>query len=294
MPRLIDHLVLPVSSLVIARARLERLGFTVAPDAVHPFGTQNACVFLADGTYLEPLSVADPVKAAEAAAQGNEFTRRDRIFRDAVGEDGFSALVVSSQDAVADRARFAPAGIDGGDLLEFSRGARTADGRDVVASFRLAFAETASKAFFLFACERLNPLPADRAHLERHANAVLGLRGLLLVAERPKAVQAVLETIMDAAARPAERGFRIEAQNGFVSVEQPRAVEVHLGSAAAYVAGTTEVAEPLQGAALIFATGDLAVTAQWLADKDVAFEKSGTRIVVAAAPGQGAAFVFEE
>jgi hypothetical protein len=29
----------------------------VAADARHPFGTENACVFFADGTYLEPLAL---------------------------------------------------------------------------------------------------------------------------------------------------------------------------------------------------------------------------------------------
>ena len=50
-PRALDHLVLPVRSLEAARADYERLGFLVAPDARHPFGTSNACVFLADGFY---------------------------------------------------------------------------------------------------------------------------------------------------------------------------------------------------------------------------------------------------
>ena len=53
-PRPLDHLVLPTRSLEIARQRLSALGFVVAPTGVHPFGTENACVFFAGGTYLEP------------------------------------------------------------------------------------------------------------------------------------------------------------------------------------------------------------------------------------------------
>lgn len=41
----IDHLVLPVEDIGIAVKRLVSLGFTVAPEALHPFGTRNACVF---------------------------------------------------------------------------------------------------------------------------------------------------------------------------------------------------------------------------------------------------------
>ena len=51
-PRALDHLVLPTTSLAVARDRLTTLGFTVAPDGVHPFGTVNCCIYLADGTFL--------------------------------------------------------------------------------------------------------------------------------------------------------------------------------------------------------------------------------------------------
>ncbi|NKC02735.1 VOC family protein [Ochrobactrum haematophilum] len=44
--RSVDHLVLPVEQLDEARARLSLLGFTVAPNAQHPFGTANVCSFL--------------------------------------------------------------------------------------------------------------------------------------------------------------------------------------------------------------------------------------------------------
>jgi hypothetical protein len=55
----LDHLVLPTGSLDAVRSRLSSLGFIVAPTGIHPFGTENACVFLADGTYLEPLAVGN-------------------------------------------------------------------------------------------------------------------------------------------------------------------------------------------------------------------------------------------
>ncbi|SPZ34390.1 putative lactoylglutathione lyase [Agrobacterium tumefaciens] len=44
-PYSVDHLVLPVEVIGVAVKRLVSLGFTVAPEALHPFGTQNACVF---------------------------------------------------------------------------------------------------------------------------------------------------------------------------------------------------------------------------------------------------------
>src|SRR6478735_9325969 len=105
-PRLLDHLVLPVIDLTTARGRYEQLGFTVAADALHPFGTENACVFLADKTYLEPLAVASREDCEAAALVGNVFIARDQAYRFRRGQDGFSAIVLSTNDAAGDHQRF--------------------------------------------------------------------------------------------------------------------------------------------------------------------------------------------
>ncbi len=85
-PHPLDHLVLPTTSLDCARTRLTSLGFVVAPTGVHPFGTENCCVFFADGTYLEPLAVGDERTAATAVGEGNVFVARDRAYRDTCGQ----------------------------------------------------------------------------------------------------------------------------------------------------------------------------------------------------------------
>ena len=71
MPRFVDHVVLPTADLSVVRKRMKKLGFTVAPEALHPFGTKNACVYLSDGTYLEPVAVAQREACEEAALAGN-------------------------------------------------------------------------------------------------------------------------------------------------------------------------------------------------------------------------------
>jgi hypothetical protein len=96
-PRPLDHLVLPVEDLETTRARHAALGFTVAADARHPFGTENACVFFADGSYLEPLAVASREECEQAARDGNVFVARDQAHRFRLGDTGFSAVVVGSE-----------------------------------------------------------------------------------------------------------------------------------------------------------------------------------------------------
>src|SRR4051812_14633197 len=135
----LDHLVLPTASLAVARARLTSLGFIVAPTGIHPFGTENCCVFFADDTYLEPLAVGDEHAAASAIAGGNVFVARDRLYRAKLGDEGFSAVVLGTGNAGADHARFAEAGLSAGDMLSFSRAFTDASGKSDMASFKLAF-----------------------------------------------------------------------------------------------------------------------------------------------------------
>ena len=176
----VDHLVLPVESLTVVRERLTSLGFTVAPDGIHPFGTANACVFFSDGTYLEPLVVNDPSKAEQAELEGNSFVQRDRLFRGSGNREGFSAMVLQSADAQADHARFEQDGMSGGPRLDFSRASVSANGESTTASFRLAFADLASPRFFAFTCERVNAALPTSGDAVEHPNGVTSLSGISL------------------------------------------------------------------------------------------------------------------
>src|SRR5690606_34239862 len=166
--RRLDHLVLPVAGLDAARTRLERLGFTVAPQGTHPFGTINACVYFADGTFIEPLAVGDAEIVKAALAAGNSFVLGDARFRAAVGEEGLSGLVLATGAADADHVAFVEKGISGGPMVEFSRPSLDKDGKADIASFRLAFAAPSGGAdAFFFNCERRKVPAIDRSALER-------------------------------------------------------------------------------------------------------------------------------
>ena len=100
-----DHVVLPVADLAVARARYQALGFTVAPNGIHPFGTYNCCIFLANGGVLEPLALHDAVLRDNVLREGeNEaFVRGHSDYVEQMGAEGFSHLVLQSGDAAADR-----------------------------------------------------------------------------------------------------------------------------------------------------------------------------------------------
>jgi catechol 2,3-dioxygenase-like lactoylglutathione lyase family enzyme len=288
-PRAIDHLVLPVVDLETSRDRMSRLGFTVAADARHPFGTENACVFFADDTYLEPLAVGSREDCLEAARIGNVFVARDLAFRFRRGE-GLSAIVVKTDDATADDRRYRDEGQGGGPVLEFSRQFRLPDGRSAEGAFRLAFAaDLRSPDFFAFACERVNPIPADRGDLVVHANGAAGLRRIVLVEENPSDFQYLLEMVLDQRDVTAHSfGMAIEASNASVDVLTSEGCSAHYGM------DSRHMERGLLGAAVVVAVADLGVTEACLAANGVGYHKTGARLVVAPEKGQGVTFAFEE
>lgn len=289
-PRPIDHLVLPVSDLAVARARLAALGFTVAPDARHPFGTENCCVFLADGSYLEPLGIANREECEAAALAGNSFVSRDQAFRFRRGLEGFSGIAMATGDAAADDARYRAAGLCGGAMLEFSRDMLLPDGGKATGSFRLAFAADArSPDFFFFASERVVALPSDRAALERHENGVVALAEAVLSEQNPTDFQYLLQEAAD------ER--EVEALSFGMSVETPRGRITVLNAAGLegfYGIAPAGGDRGLKGEAVVFRVADLSHCRHMLLARGIAFTERDDRLLVPPAPGQGVLFVFGE
>lgn len=289
-PRPIDHLVLPVCDLAVARERLSRLGFTVAPDARHPFGTENCCVFLPDGSYLEPLGVANREECEAAARDGNVFVARDQAFRFRRGPDGFSAIAMATDDARSDDARYTAEGFSAGSILEFSRDMLLPSGSSATGSFRLAFAaDQRAPDFFFFASQRLVALPAGEASLQQHANGVVALAEAVLSEQNPTDFQYLLQAAAD------ER--EVEAHSFGMSVDTPHGRISVLNSAgmqALYGVEPKGGDRGLKGEAVVFKVADLGRCRRHLQDNAIDFSERLGRLIVAAAPGQGALFVFGE
>jgi hypothetical protein len=289
-PHPLDHVVLPVVNIDVARERIGKLGFTVAADARHPFGTENACVFFADKTYLEPLGIASVEESEASARQGNFFTARNRAFRFRCGEEGLSALAFLSEDAGLDQKRFVGNGASAGEMLQFSRRMRMPDGSESVGSFRLAFsADLRAPDFFLFTCQRINSLPTDRAALETHANGVTGIAEIALCAPEPPAFAAFVGlAVGQAAVEKTGFGMNIAASNAKISLMTPEGLE-------AYFELTLSSADRgLRGRAILFKVADLAVTEAHLGANGITYTRKNNRILVKPTPGQGALFAFEE
>lgn len=284
----LDHLVLPTASLDVARARLTALGFVVAPTGIHPFGTENCCVFLADGTYLEPLAVGDAQAAAKAIAAGNVFVARDRVYRDRRGNEGFSALVLGTENADADHARYVEAGQSAGDMLSFSRSFADAAGKSDTASFKLAFASsTGATDAFLFACERIDAPKVNRTALQAHANGATGIVEVVAVSDTPSNQRRLISIAARDPAAGQESSTAFGLPNASLTLLDPAAFETRFGVPAG-------APSELRFACIVFSVRRADTVAKLLAANSIAHDIRGNDIVVQPAPGQGAAFIFRE
>lgn len=287
-PHPLDHLVLPTADLAVARARLTALGFTVAPRGVHPFGTDNCCVYFSDGTFMEPLAINDTETVAEAIASGNTFVARDRAYRDRMGEEGFSAIVFGTGDADADHARYVEAGISAGDRLDFSRPFVDAAGNSDTASFRLAFAAAVdAPESFLFSCERVNAPKVDRSSLQAHANGAGGMAEIVAVSSDPSAQYDLLRTAANVNGGDFAAEGMLKLANASITVLDAGAFEKRFDV-------SSGASSRLRFAAVVFSVSELAPLRNLLAANGIDPHLRGDGLMVLPTPGQGAVFVFKE
>ena len=287
-PRALDHFVLPVEDLAVARRRYESLGFTVAPDAQHPFGTCNCCVFLEDGTFLEPLAVCDADGYRAALGDGNGFVGNDARFRAAVGDTGFSQIVLQTVDALADDETFLDEGISGGPVLDFGRKFARPDGSTGEVAFRLAFAspdDDACSAGF-FACQVVKSVPGGRGALTQHRNGALVTVGVIATASDPMEMDDFLQTFLQT---ESEAGVEVfyPLENSVVRVLTPDIYEEVLGIAA-------PDAEAFRLAALIVGVDQLDDVRACVTGNAVAHVERPGWLIVPPAPGQGLAIIFQQ
>lgn len=307
-PRRLDHLVLPVADVDIARRRYEQLGFTVAPTGVHPFGTENCCVFFKDETFLEPIGIAQRETCEAEALAGNTFVANDQTYRFRRANEGFSHLVLKSDDAAADKALYEATGIDGGGMVHFSRAFSTPDGASGEVSFQLAFAgdQRAPDAQF-FTCQVLNAPKVDRSALQAHENGVIGLKEVILSEPNPTDFQYFFQTYLNQRHMDVDSfGMSFATEGGVpgaqVSVYSPEGME------AFFDMETEQNERGMRFEAFILAVADLERTRAVLNGNGVELEDVRGRIIVRPpeddavgqatganhGTGQGTTMIFEE
>jgi hypothetical protein len=270
----IDHLVLCVHDLDRARDTYARMGFTLTPKAVHPFGTGNSLVQL-EGCFLELLSIVEPEKITEPSPGAFGFAAFNRDFLGA-GE-GFSMLVFESGDAAADRREFADKGLSRLAPFDFERLARLPDGSDVTVGFSLTFVthpDMPRAAFFT--CQQHAPQYFWKPEYQRHANTARTVAEVVMVAEAPDRHVALFAGLHGADAVTAGAdGIVVSTARGRISVLTPRAWAARYGALA-----HPDLGEGPRFAAFRIAVADLAACAARLDGRDFEATRRDDRLIV--------------
>lgn len=227
----LNHLVLAGHDLEAMRATYAALGFTVTPRAQHPFGTGNSVIQL-KGCYLELLSVTQPRDVIERSPGVFSFSAFNRDFLQR--REGFSMLVLSTDDAPADSAAWKAAGLQTYAPFEFARPAALPDGSEITIGFRLAYVTNPTAPWLgLFACQHFRPDFFEQPRFLAHANGATRVADVWIVAEAPEALQAYLSIVTGGAPHAeSDGGLRFDTPGGRIIVATPERFEAAFGAPA--------------------------------------------------------------
>lgn len=280
-PRNIDHVVLPVPSLEIARERMTQLGFTVAPDARHEAGSENAIVFFENHTFIEPLAIGHRETVEAEMLERNTFLVRDAAFRFRHGDNGFSMVVMGEPDPAAARKAFKKMGYRTGKLVSVKR-----PGLDIVVSFVI---DERSPDCTFFMCERPDGPPQFPADLTTHENGAQGINRVTLYEDVPSDFQYYLQDVMDQReVRSHSFGMDMEANNGTITTLNDDGLKAYYG------VNSVPDLRGLRAFGFDITVGNLSAVKKLLAKNGVEHHKIGGRLIVPPATGQGATMAFVE
>lgn len=277
----LDHVVLPVPNLELTRERFTQLGFTVAPDARHSFGSENACVFFENGTFIEPLAIGHRETVEAAIVKGNGFLRRDMSYRFRNGDDGFSCVVFGDKDPRATRKTFKKAGYQTGKIVIVKR-------PGVKVHIALAMDERAPDCTF-FMCERPDGPPKFPADMTSHDNGAIGISRVTLHEHLPEDFQYYMQTVTE------QREVRSHSFG--MDMELPNATLTTLnddGMKAFYGLTNAPEGRGLRAMAFDVKVQSLDNVKKVLKKNNVESKVIGARLIVAPASGQGAILAFVE
>jgi catechol 2,3-dioxygenase-like lactoylglutathione lyase family enzyme len=228
MSRGLDHVVHAVRDLEVAAEFYRRLGFTVGARNRHAWGTHNHLVQL-PGFLVELLTVAEPEKLGSDGFSAL-FGTFNRVFLK--DQAGLSMLILESDDAVAEAARFRSAAIGVSDAMHFEREGKRPDGMTVKVGFSLAFARDAKAPAIGFAvCQQHFPENFWNSAFQQHPNTASGIGSAVLVAENPSDHHSFLSAYARGRELSAtSSGITASTPRGDIKVMDPSAFRSHFGT----------------------------------------------------------------
>jgi len=282
----IDHLVLAVRDLDAAAARYERWGFTLTPRGQHPWGTANRLAQF-DGCFLELLEIDRPALIGTPPAGGFAFGARVRDYL--VRREGLAMVVFEGHDARADHAEFTASGLTVPAPFDFARKARLPDGSEATIGFSLVFVTTPrAPDATIFTCQQHAPQHFWKPDYQRHANGVVAIAEVVMVADRPADWRSHFAAIQgEDSVRAEGGGLEVVTARGRVVVARPDKVATRFGGP---VATGPDGTPCFAGMRLRTTRRDVLEAA--LAASGTGFRRDGDRLVVPPAQAFGCGIEF--
>jgi Glyoxalase-like domain len=286
MPHGLDHVAHVVRDLDATAEFYKRAGFTVGGRNRHPWGTHNRIVQLKN-CYIEILEVAEPEKIVPHAARSFSFGAFNRDY--VASRQGLSMLLLNSSDAALDARAFQAAGITDYEVFNFARDGKKPDGTTVKLAFSLVFThDPTSPDLGLALCQHHFPENFWNPAFQTHANGVLGVQGVVMIANDPASHQDFVKAYIGAGAvTSGPAGVIARTENGDIEILEPSAARDLLGFP---IEASTD---GLTLNAMRFTVPDLARAQGLFRQHEIAFRRHGESLIVPPDVAYGATLIFE-
>tara|TARA_B100001123_G_scaffold413905_1_gene512746 strand:+ start:589 stop:1437 length:849 start_codon:yes stop_codon:yes gene_type:complete len=250
----IDHCVILVRNLDIAREKMLRLGFTVTPRGTHSknMGTQNHCMMLKNG-YFEILGISH-------STNFNEDWRAKLKHR-----EGLEAVPLASENVDQLRDQLYDRGIELPETIEFSRPVNLS-GKPSEAKFRLVMVpDKYSPNMSTFVIQHLTRKVVWNPKYLDHANGAIGVQSVTGIHKEPHEIITSYKKLFgEHALSVFENGIQINTGKGKINFVTPSAYTKLFPNIS-----TDPIARPPYLAALSINVTDLQLTSDYFLHQGV-------------------------
>lgn len=225
----IDHPLIAVHDMALARSRLASIGFNMTTVGKHPWGTSTSLAIFND-CLLEVVSIYDAALIDEKAAGEFKFGRH--VHEHLLEREGVALSALHSTDSIQDAEKAQCAGWSLSGHLEFGRDVVLPDGTSDRTKTSLALLpNSAFPRLSFFLCQQHRRDLVEVSEWMTHANGAYGICGITIKTSHDelKALQNYLEAVYGNASSTAH-GFTMQTPNGYIKVLLDSDISTELGA----------------------------------------------------------------
>jgi catechol 2,3-dioxygenase-like lactoylglutathione lyase family enzyme len=214
----IDHAVVATPDLDAAARQYQAMGFKLLPRGIHTVGSVNHCIMFGGGDYFELFGVPQGARVAPAFLRFLEHG------------PGLVSAVLATDDALAAKEELARAGIEAGEVRDFSRQVDMpgAHGR---ASFRtLDMPAAHTPGLHVFCCQHYTRELVWTPGSDDHPNSVQAIHSVLLCSSEPRRDAQAYAGLLDCEPALADGLYQLNMKGASLCIGGQGALEaVHPG-----------------------------------------------------------------